>query len=235
LEAVVCRITTPRLANLRIQFFKQPTISVPHFPQFMNITENPRFDKAVIVFKNKKVDVGMFSLEADMYAFLLTVDSRRLDQQVPPMAQISDALSQVFSLTAVEHLTLEHEVHSQPSERRRRRDFDRIEWRNLLRAFSNVKTLRVKDKLAGELSHCLRLEDGELPLELFPELQGLTYFGSGDAGQAFTPFIDARKNAGRPVTLFRYNPNPSPSKPTFKFEGPAITSASGEAGKVVDT
>jgi len=235
LEAVVCRITAPRLENLRIQLFKQPTFSVPHFPQFMNITENLRFDHAVIVFKDKKIDVGMLSREADMYAFLLTVDSRRLDQQVSPMAQISDALSQVFSLTAVEHLTLEHDVHSQPSERRRRRDFDRIEWRNLFRAFSNVKTLRVKDKLVGELSRCLRLEDGELPLELFPELQGLTYFGRGDAGDAFTPFIDARHNAGRPVTLLRHNPNPTPSKPSFKFGGPAVTSASGEAGKDVDT
>jgi hypothetical protein len=235
LEALVCRITAPRLENLRIQLFKQPTFSVPHFPQFMNITENLRFDNAVIVFKDKKIDVGMLSREADMYALLLTVDSRGLDQQVSPMAQISHVLSQVFSLTAVEHLTLEHEVHSQPSGRRRRRDFDRIEWRNLLRAFSNVKTLRVKDKLVGELSRCLRLEDGEPPLELFPELQGLTYFGRGYAGDAFTPFIDARQNARRPVTLLRHNPNPTPSKPSFKFEGPAITSASGEAGKDVDT
>ena len=29
------------------------------------------------------------------------------------------------------------------------------------------------------------------------------YDGSGDAGDAFTPFIDARHNAGRPVTLVR--------------------------------
>jgi hypothetical protein len=45
------------------------------------------------------------------------------------------------------------------------------------------------------------LEDGELPLELLPELQELRYFGSRDTGDAFTSFIDARQNAGRPVTL----------------------------------
>jgi hypothetical protein len=35
--------------------------------------------------------------------------------------------------------------------------------------------LRVKDGLVEELSRCLRLEDGELPLEPLPELQRLTY------------------------------------------------------------
>ena len=54
-----------------------------------------------------------------------------------------------------------------------------------------------------DLSHCLQLEDGELPLELLPELQELRTFGSGDTGDALTSFIDARRNTGRPVTLIR--------------------------------
>ena len=66
-----------------------------------------------------------------------------------------------------------------------------------------MKTLRIGDRLVGELSHCLRLEDGEDPLELLPELQELTYSGSGNANDAFTPFIDACQNAGRPVTLVK--------------------------------
>jgi hypothetical protein len=56
---------------------------------------------------------------------------------------------------------------------------------------------------SGELSRCLRLDDGEHPLELLPELQDLTYSGSGNASDAFTPFIDVRQNAGRPVTLIK--------------------------------
>jgi len=56
----------------------------------------------------------------------------------------------------------------------------------------------VDDGLIRELSHCLRLEGGGLPLELLPELQELTYSGSGNANDAFTSFIDARQNAGRP-------------------------------------
>jgi hypothetical protein len=104
----------------------------------------------------------------------------------------------VFS--AVENLTLRlgHEVHRQSFEEQS--DVDRIEWRKLLGSFSNVRTLRVEDGLVEKLARCLQLEDGELPLELLPQLQELRYFGSGDAGDAFTSFINARQNSGRPVT-----------------------------------
>ena len=57
LEAVVCRITTPRLESLQIRLFEQLTFSVPRLPQFMNTAENLRFDDAVIMFKDKRIDV----------------------------------------------------------------------------------------------------------------------------------------------------------------------------------
>ena len=174
LEAIVCRITTPRLDNLQIRLFKQLTFSIPRLLQFMDATENFRFDKAVITFKDKSIDVWAFFPDAaDPYPFGVTVDCWHLDWQVSSTAQISNALSQVFS--AVEYLALEHEVHNQSSEEHN--DVDRIEWRNLLRSFSNVKTLRVENGLVEEISRCLRLEDGELPLELLPELQEFTYLG----------------------------------------------------------
>ena len=206
LEAIVSRITAPRLEDLRIQFFKQLTFSVPRLAQFMNTAENLRFDGAVIMFKDKQIHVQMFSREADKYAFAVTADSWHFDWQVSTMAQVSNALRQVFS--AVEDLSLLREEHSQSS--RDHNDVDRVEWRNLLRPFRNVKTLRVEDWLVSEeLSRCLRLDDEELPLELLPELQELTYTGGRNSGDTFTSFIDARRNAGRPVTLVRYSLGPS--------------------------
>jgi hypothetical protein len=214
LEAVVCRITAPRLGKLQIRLFKQLTFSVPRLPQFMNTAENLRLDNAMIMFKDKQIDVLMFFREADTYAFGVTVDCWHRDWQVSSVVQISNALSQVFS--TVENLTLEHQVHGQSSEEHN--DVDRIEWRNLLKSFRNVKTLRIEHGLVEDLCHCLRLEDGELPLELLPELQELTYFGSRDTGDAFTPFIDARQNAGRPVTLVRHGSSPSPSEASLLAE-----------------
>ena len=62
-----------------------------------------------------------------------------------------------------------------------------------------MRTLRVEEGLVEKLSRCLRLDDGEPPLELLPELQELIY--SRDTSDAFTSFVDARQKAGRPVTL----------------------------------
>ena len=197
LDALVHRITAPRLAKLDIDFFSQLTFSVPRLPEFINSTENLRSESATFKFFGEYVSVAVYPRELRVYSLGILVDGWHLDWQVSSMAKISDLFSQVFS--AVGHLTLDHEEHSQSSEEHNK--VERTEWRNFLRPFSKVKTLRIYDGLVEELSRCLELEDGELPLELLPELQELRYSGSGDTGDPFTSFINARQNTGRPVTL----------------------------------
>ena len=194
METVVGQITTPRLEQLLIQLCEQRTFSVPRLRQFMNTIEKLRFDKAVIMFEDRKINLMMSFREADTYAFVVTVDCWHLDQQLSSAAQISNELSQVFS--EVEHLILRRNVHCQSYEEHL--GVNQIMWRNLLKSFNNVKTLRVEDGLVRRLSNCLRSEDGVLPLELLPELQELTYFGSRGA---FASFIGSRQNAGSPVTV----------------------------------
>jgi hypothetical protein len=106
----------------------------------------------------------------------------------------------------VEHLTLEHRVHGRSSEEHN--EVDRIEWRKLLGSFSNVKTLWIAEELVKDLSRCLQLEDGEPALKLLPELQELTYTGSGNTGDVFTSFVNARQSTGRLITLVRQDPGP---------------------------
>ena len=110
------------------------------------------------------------------------------------MAQISNSLNQMSA--AVKHLTLEHEVHHLSSEEHN--EVDHTEWRKILSSFSNVETLRIDYGLVEELSRFLELDDASG--ELLPELQELTYSGSSETGDAFASFINARQNAGRPVT-----------------------------------
>ena len=199
-EALIHRITTPRLEKLRILFFNQLEFSVTRLLHFLNASENLRFKSAKFSFSDKYVDVEVYPQEeAEMYALSVAVVSCHLDWQVSSAAQIFNSLSPLFS--AVENLTLEHEVHSQSSEEHN--EADRTEWCQLLGSFGNVKTLRIGEGLVEELSRCLELDDGELPLELLPELQELTYFGSDNTDDAFTSFIDARQDAGRPLTLVR--------------------------------
>ena len=176
----------------------------------MGRTENLRFDRAEFEFDSEQVNVKVDPPETNMPMgdFSINVSCWHLDWQVSSVAQIFNALSQMFS--AVEHLTFSHEAHSQSSEEHN--EVDRAEWRRLLRSFTNVKTIRIDDELVEEFSRCLQLEDGEHPLEVLPELQELTYSGSGNANinDAFTSFIDARRNADRLVTL-KFKPGEFPA------------------------
>ncbi len=199
-EAVVRRITAPRLQKLQMLFFEQLTFSIPHLVQFINSTENLRFSEAKLQFSDEHVDVEVYpreEVETEMYAFHIRVHCWHLDWQVSSVAQIFHALSQRFS--AVEHLTLEHEIHSQSFEEHN--DVDRTEWHKLFKPFINVKTLLIDDDLVKKLARCLQSEDGEDPLELLPELQEVIYSGSGDTYDASTSFIDALQSSGHPVTL----------------------------------
>ena len=200
LEALFHRITAPRLEKLQIGFFKQVTSSVLWLQQFMDTTENVGFDRAKLGFYDGRVYVEAYPLEAKTASFSINVLCLHFDWQVSSVAQIFNELSQMFS--AVEHLSLKHEEHNSESSEEHD-EVDRTEWRKLLRPFGNVKTLHIGNGLVEELSRCLRLEDGELPLEVLPELLELTYSGSGNAGDAFTSFTDSCRNAGRPVTLIQ--------------------------------
>ena len=200
LEAFVHRIITPRLERLDIIFFNRLMFSVPRLVQFihtLNTTENFRLDSAKFAFNSKGVCVDVYPAgEAETYALSMRVLYQHLDWQVSIVAQIFNSLNQMFS--AVEHLALEHEVHSQSSEEHNA--VDRTEWRKLLRPFRSVKTLHIGNGLVEQLSRSLESKDGEFPLEL-PELLELTYSGDGNTGDAFIPFINARRNTGRPVAL----------------------------------
>ncbi|KAI0245263.1 hypothetical protein BJV78DRAFT_1265722 [Lactifluus subvellereus] len=60
-------------------------------------------------------------------------------------------------------------------------ELDRIQWRELLRSFNNVKTLRVQNELVEKLARSLRS-------------------GGGDADGQFALFINEREAAGHPVS-----------------------------------
>ena len=198
LEELVHSVITPRLEDLRIEFFNQLSFSLPRLRQFIDAAENLRFGNAVLTFSSKKIDAVVSPhAETEVYPLGIRVLCCHRDWQVSSMAQISNSLSEIFP--AVERLVLQHHIRGESSEEHN--EVDRAEWRKLLRPFSNVKTLRIQNGLVKDLSHCLELEDGELPLELLPELRELEYFGSGDPGDAFTSFIETRRNAGRPITL----------------------------------
>ena len=227
LEAIVPQITTPRLEKLEIFFFKQPMFSVPRLVQFMDITENLKFRVAKFHFSYGQFDVEVYPRDdVETYTLHLGVLCWPFDHQLPSVAQIFNSSSQILS--TVEHLTLEQE-----GDNLEKNAVDRSQWHKFLRSFSNVKILRVYGGIVQEISRCLRSSDGELPLGLLPKLQELAYSGNSNAGDAFIPFIDARRNAGRTITLVHRSPSPTHSESSS--EGPTTTSARGDVGNDPNT
>ncbi len=69
LEAVVHLITAPRLKKFQFNFFNQLTFSIPHLLQFLNTSENLRFDSARFLFEGELVYVEVYLREeAKTYA-----------------------------------------------------------------------------------------------------------------------------------------------------------------------
>ena len=200
MEAVVHRIIAPCLEKLNIQLNNEITLPVPHLAQFMNTTNNLRFDSAAFEISRNRGSVMLYLREEpEVYSLSITVldFSWHRDMQVlSSVGQIFNSLSQKIS--TVEHLSLEHkaspEEHDEP-------EVDPGEWRKFLRLFRCVKTLSIDDRLVEEVSRCLESDDGERPSELFPVLQELTYSGNNHTSGAFTSFVNARQNTGHPVTL----------------------------------
>ena len=211
-KLVLGQITAHRLEVFRIRYPNPPTSSIPEILHFIGRTENFGSYSADFFFQSKYIlmRVNPHDTWTERGAFSIDIRYCHFDQQVSSVAQSSNTLSQIFA--PVKELTLSHAAHSLSSEEHD--EVDRAEWIKLLKSFRNLKTLIIEDVLIEKLSRCLGSEDGK-DLELLPELEELRYeksrveFYDDDDGYndynddefEFTSFIDARENAGRPVTL----------------------------------
>jgi len=205
LEQLLARINSPLLEVLQIHLFNQISLTFPYLLQFINRIERFKFSFSRLVFHREVVSLMAECWEGGLAdPFHVAIDCRHVDWQLSAVAQIIDALAPILS--TAEGLALRHQ-HGLSSEWHD--EIDHTQWRNLLRPFSGVKVLYVAEGLIGQLSQSLRSEDGEQPLELFPELRELVYYKEGDASDAYTSFIAAHQIAGRSVILTHLPPPPS--------------------------
>jgi hypothetical protein len=202
-DALLPRMVTPMLERLETLFFFQLNVSIPHLPEFIAAAENLRLVKALFEFSDRRLDFYVYPRDdAPMYSFHTGITCRHTDWQVSFAAQIFRTLKTSFS--TVELITLAFLSYPESPDAN---EIDLTQWRKLLRSFSDVKTLRVGDDFHGQISRSLQVDDGESSLEFLPELKELhypVYPRSYSDSNAFEAFIDARQNAGRPVTLVRY-------------------------------
>jgi hypothetical protein len=200
LEGLVSRISAPSLSILQVYLFNQLPITVPHLSQFMQSSENLKFSSVQVTFS------GIGALSVSLHAvpwkwdgpLMLEIRCGHLDSQVASAAQFFGTLSPVLSV--VEQVAFSYDEHYHPSVRHN--NVDRSEWRELLRPFTNAKTIHVQDDLVNKIFRSLQSDDGEPPLELLPNLEEVGYSGgSGDACDAVTTFLNEQQIAGHAVSL----------------------------------
>jgi hypothetical protein len=164
----------------------------------MGAAKNLRFRSAKFQFSSTSFYVYMYPREgAPMYSLYMDIFSIHIHWQVVSVTQIFHQLRTLFS--GVEHLSLEFRRNPLAEAFELNEDYGHINWGELLRPFGNVKTLRLDDRLKGPLSYYLR--DGELSVELLPELKVLEYPASQGPENLFSAVIDAHNDAGRPITV----------------------------------
>jgi hypothetical protein len=198
LEDLLRSISAPVLSELQIVFFNQLTFTVPRLLQFMGTSGTLSFNTVQLAFEHPFAELTASQLgEGRDHRFCVWIICRHFDWQVSSAAQILNTLQPVLSVA--EKLTLLHVQIDLSSEWLN--EVDRTQWRQLLRPFTNVKTLRVNDDLVGKLASSLQTEDREPPLELLPNLKEVEYSGGDEARDTFISFIDERQVAGHPVNL----------------------------------
>jgi hypothetical protein len=196
LEGLVAWISAPSLSILRVNLFNQLPLTVPRLCQFIQSSENLTFRAVQVAFRGLAV-----SLHAVPWMWgnplMLQIGCRHLDSQVASAVQLFGTLSPVLSV--VEQVALSYDEHYHPSAWDN--NIDRSQWHELLRPFSNAKTIHVDRSLISRIFRSLPSDDGEPPLELLPNLEEIGYPGGRDARDALTRFTNERQVSGHPVSL----------------------------------
>jgi hypothetical protein len=195
LEILVARISAPSLNTLHVYLCNQLSFPVPRLLQFMQTSQNLTFSAVQVAFGERAVSLHAIPWKDP--PLLLRIRCRHLDWQVASAAQFFGTLSPALSV--VEKVAFSYQEHKQSSEWHN--NVDRRQWRELLRPFTNAKTIRVQDDLVSKIFRSLPSVDGEPPLELLPNLEEVGYSGESDARDAITTFLNERQVAGHPVSL----------------------------------
>ncbi len=202
LEALLPWVTIPILEKLQVYFFNQLSYPIPHLQQLLTTTGNLRLNTVKLTFYDDFLWVAAYPhKEARLLTLEMMLGGRHFDWQVACAAQVFHTLRTKFSV--VEHLTLEYDRSRYSLSSEWNNEADRTQWRELLGAFGKVKTLCMDKELVGQLSRSLQPSEGELPAELFPELQELSCSTFGFSLDPFSPFLNTCQKAGRPITVIR--------------------------------
>ena len=207
LEDLVARIDAPLLDLLDITFFHQVIFHTPKLAQF--ISRTPRLkarDEARVTFYSQTAVVTLPSPHISRRGILeLKISCKQSDWRLSSMAQIcSSSLSLVSSL---ERLYVCEKEYLQSCWQG---DIEDVQWLELLRPFTTVKTLYLSREFAPRIAPALQELVGGRVTEVLPTLRTLSLeqlHPSSAVQEAIEKFVAARQLSGHPIVISRWDRN----------------------------
>ena len=201
LEHFLVRINTPRLHFFEILYFNQLDFWVPQLSQFIGRTESLELAQSRYAHVRFQIDTICVELNCEAEGhrpcrLILRISCKWLDWQVPCLAQILGQSPTMIS--SVDHLWIDRvNMHLVPG--RQDEGIDDIDWLELLRPFTAVKTLYGSKQLAGHIALALGGVNGEIDTEELPILDTLSL--EDQSVRSVEQFITVRRLSGHPITF----------------------------------
>ncbi|KAH9059959.1 hypothetical protein EDB87DRAFT_680655 [Lactarius vividus] len=196
LDSLVARIDAPRLGNIDITFFNQPTMDTFQLGRFIERVEMQTSLSQVNVRSSEHSISISFTDSSAVIPLRLQISCKQLDWQLSSMAQVCDQFSPF--LFRVNNLRINKTQSSSEQ------DDNGEQWLRLIRAFGGVTYLPVADELTTAILCALRLVEGEHTTVL-PNLRRLHIENpmamNERSWDALLSFIALRSRSGHPVQV----------------------------------
>ncbi|KAH9172642.1 hypothetical protein EDB89DRAFT_2229270 [Lactarius sanguifluus] len=200
LDSLVARIDAPRLRDIDITFFSQPTMDASQLGRFVErIGMQTSLSQAAVQTSAHAISISFFN-PLTSTSLELQISCPQLDWQLSSMAQICDHFSPFLS--RVNNLAVKT---IQPSSGHD--DVDGEQWLDLIRAFGGATDLRVAGVHVADILCALRPADGG-NTNVLPALCSLLVDGPiemhGPSWDAVQSLITSQRlsGSGRPIEVY---------------------------------
>src|SRR6266852_222788 len=205
LEDLVARIDAPLLDLLDITFFHQVIFHTPQLAQFISRTPQLKArNKARVTFYSRTAAVTLPSPQMCHRILELKISSKA-DWRLSSIAQIcSSSLALISSLERL-YICEKEDLQSCWQD-----DIENVQWLELFRPFTTVKTLYLSREFAPRIAPSLQELVGGRTTEVLPALRGLfveQLHPSRPVQEAIGEFVAARQLSGHPISISYWDRN----------------------------
>jgi hypothetical protein len=196
LDSLVARIDAPRLGDVDITFFSQPTLDALQLGLFICRIEMPKSPLRADILSSGDAIFITFTSPWAHTRLRLQISCRQLDWQLSSISQLCDHFSTF--LHSVEDLGIKTTgLSSMPD------DVDDEQWLRLIRVFDSLKDFRVAGDLATDILRALRLaEERKIVLPALRNLRVQEPMSMhGPLRDSVASFAAQRQLSSRPVQV----------------------------------